>query len=450
MIVRKYMISQVLWRAFSACALALMLFTTSPLRAQDMPHGEGDPHAGVPGAPPRERQLATAAPSPEVPPGTIRVRVLEPTGAPVAGAEVNIGTMGAEGRRERVLRRTDASGTATFAGLPTGAVQAYRVNLPYQGANYGSTPFRLPEDQGYDVALIRLPTTRDPGAVLLVRGELSLELREGRLHVSQRAQLMNLGEETYLFPAEGLAIPLPAGFTAPQTEPVMTDQKLIGDAQGYRLMGSLPPGAVLLSWAYDLPLEGAAQTVEVPVPFRTYLFRVLSDAPAGATLTVESVVRGTRADGSPVSQFSATETVENEGRRIFLSQLERTPADPPLVAVRARYAGLPTPGPLRWIASFGALALALVGGFGAFRAGRTQSGDALATRKESLLAALATLASQRASGEVGPRTFEQERARLMDELAETLRAEERRALESSRSPEKSAPPVSPAKGRASR
>ena len=44
MIVCKYMISKVFWCAFSVPALALMLFTTSPLRAQDMPHGEGDKH----------------------------------------------------------------------------------------------------------------------------------------------------------------------------------------------------------------------------------------------------------------------------------------------------------------------------------------------------------------------------------------------------------------------
>ncbi len=447
---RKSMRTSRFLRCWPPLALALTLSFAGPLRAQDALPGQGDPHAGVPGAPSRERQLATAAPSPEVPVGSIRVRVVEPSGAPVAGAEVNIGTMGAEGRRERVLRRTDAGGVAIFAGLPTGAVQAYRVNLPHEGANYGSNPFRLPEDQGYDVQLIRLPTTRDPGAVLLVRGELALELREGRLHASQRAQLMNLGEETYVFPPEGLAIPLPEGFTAPQTEPVMTDQKLLGDARGYRLTGSLPPGAVQLSWAYDLPLAGTSQTVEVPVPFRTYLFRVLSDAPEGASLAVEAVTRGARADGTPVSRFSATEVVENDGRRVFLSQLERTPADPPLIAVRARFSGLPTPGPLRWIASLGALVLALAGGIGAFRAGAAQSGDALASRKEALLAALASLESQRAGGQVGPHTWERERARLVDELAATIRAEERREAQATRAAASGAKAVSPAQGRASR
>jgi len=400
--------------------------------AQDAPPGQGDPHEGVQGAPPRERQIATAEPSAEVQTGSIRVTVVDQAGAVVRDAEVNIGVMGAEGRRERVRQRTDATGSTTFSDLPTGTGQAYRVNLPYSGATYSSNPFQLPTNQGYAVRITRLPTTRDPASILLVRGELALELREGRMHVSQRAQLMNLGQETYVFPAAGLPIVLPEGFTAPQTEPVMTDQKLLGYDRGYKLSGSLPPGTVVLSWGFDLPLEGAEQTIELAVPFRTYLFRVLTDAPDGATLEVEAVARGQRSDGSAPSTFTRPEIVENDGRKLYVSQLERTPQDPALDRIRVHFSGLPTPGPLRWIAAFGALLLAVVGVCVALLTGGAQSGDALATRKTQLLEALDALEAQRASEQIGPRTYEHERERLVIELAAVIRAEERRVAKSTR------------------
>lgn len=414
-------------------ALCLALLVVSPLAtllpaasAQDAPPGQGDPHAGVPGAPPRERQIATAEANPEVPTGSIRVTVVDQAGAPVRDAEVNIGVMGAEGRRERVRQRTDATGVTTFSGLPTGTIQAYRVNLPYAGAMYSSNPFQLPTNQGFAVRITRLPTTRDPSTILLVRGELALELREGRMHVSQRAQLMNLGQETYVFPAGGLPIVLPAGFTAPQTEPLMTDQKLLGYDRGYKLSGSLPPGAVVLSWAFDLPLEGAEQTIELAVPFRTYLYRVLTDAPEGATLEVEAVTSGDRSDGTAPSKFTEPQIAENDGRRLFVSQLERTPQDPALQRIRVRFSGLPTPGPLRWIAAIGAFLLAAAGVFVAATSGAAQSGDSLATRRTAVLEAIEALEQQRARDEIGPRTYEHERERLVIELAAVIRAEERR------------------------
>lgn len=437
--------------------LALMLvFALNGLapeaaRAQDGPPGGTDPHAGVPGAPPTARQVATAMPSSQVPAGSIRVTVVDETGAPVSGAEVNIGLMGAEGRRERRRQRTDATGVTTFAGLQTGPVEAYRVNLPYSGALYSSNPFQLPPMVGYDVRITRLPTTRDPASILLVHGDLSVELREGRLHITQSAQLMNLAQQTYVFPADGLPIVLPPGFTAPQTEPVMTDQKLIGDERGYKLSGSLPPGTVVLSWAYDVPLEGAEQVIELPVPFRTYSYRVITDAPEGASLDVEAVTRGATTDGTPVSNFTRAEVVENEGRRLFVSELQRNSQDPALQLIRVRFSGLPTPGPLRWIAVIGALLLTIAGAYVAFVSGGAQSGDALATRKSQVLEALEALERQRKSEKIGPRTYTDERERLVIELAAVIRAEEWRQAETTRKASRGAQAgVSPSKSGASR
>lgn len=403
------------------------------------------------GAPPAQRELVTGQASMEVPVGSIRVTVVDQAGAPVNGAEVNVGLMGAGGARDRLRQRTDATGRTTFSGRATGAVEAYRVNLPFEGALYSSTPFRLPTTAGFEVRITRLPTTRDPTSVLLVHGELSVEFREARLHLVQSIELMNLGQATFVFPEAGQPLVLPPGFTGQQTEAVMTDQKLLTDAQGYRIHGSLPPGSVVLTWGYDLPRAGAQQVIELPVPFRTYSYRVISEAPEGGSLDVEAVSRGAGAAGAQPSQFSRTQVVESEGKRLWLADLERTAQDPPLQSVRLQFSGLPTPGPLRWYAAVGALLLAIAGVYVAVNSGGAQSGDALATRRVQVLDALEALELQRTKDEVGPKTYEQERERLMTDLAAVVRAEERRPAEAKRPSARAAkPPVSSTKDAASR
>jgi hypothetical protein len=389
--------------------------------------GEGDPHAGIPGAPPRSRALAVAEPSDAVPAGTIAVTVLDGAGAPVEGAEVDLGVMAQGGPRDRKVARTGPDGTARFEGLPTGTAQAYRVNVPYQGARYSSSPFQLPPDRGYDVSLVRLPTMRDERFLLQVLGETIVELREGRAHVVQRSRLMNLGQATYVFPPDGLRIPLPRGFMAPQTEPLMTDQRLVGTDEGWKLLGSMPPGAVVLAWAYDLPLDGDTLSIRIPQPLRTYLYRVITDAPPGARLTVTSETAD--APGATRrSEFVRPQPAESGGRSLLVTQLERTPEDPPLEAVVIDLEGLPTPGPWRWLALLGAIGLA--GGGFVLAVARKAPGpdrDALRRRREALLAEIAALDRSLSAGAVGPKYHAQRRGRLLVELATVLRAEERSA-----------------------
>lgn len=113
-------------------ALVLAGAGSALVSAQDAPPTPIDPHAGVPGAPPiqndphaggsgaapRERQLVTALPSAQIPAGTIRVTVVDQLGAPVAGADLNVGLMAAGAGRDRLLvadrrrGRRDVHGTA--------------------------------------------------------------------------------------------------------------------------------------------------------------------------------------------------------------------------------------------------------------------------------------------------------------------------------------------------
>jgi 5-hydroxyisourate hydrolase-like protein (transthyretin family) len=149
-------------------------------------------------------ELATARADESIPAGTIRVLVVDQNGQPTPEQAVELAIMGQNDQRTRREVRTGADGRAEFAGLPTGQSQAYRINVPFRGAKYSSSPFQLPPNAGYDVRIIRLPTTRDERAILQLVHRTFLELtQDERVRVAHQIQLVNLGRETFLLPASG-------------------------------------------------------------------------------------------------------------------------------------------------------------------------------------------------------------------------------------------------------
>lgn len=380
------------------------------------PHGQGDPQGDDPAMDQlrrrMRRQLSTAEPSGEVPHGAVRVRVVDENDRPVAGQVVQLGIMRQDEGRDRSERRTGADGRVLFDRLPRGTSQAYRINVPYQGAVYSCTPFQLPMDQGYDVKIVRLPTTRDDRAVLQYVAETLIELRDDRAHVVYRTQLVNLGEETYVFPEEGKTIRLPEGFMAFQSERMMTDQRLdqVEDV-GLKIRGSLPPGRVDLVWAYDLRISGSRLEFPVVVPWRTFIFVVASQAPRGLTL---------EARGMPPAEVN-----QETGDRLLVTQIRLSPDDPPLGRVDVVLGGIPGPGPWRWMAVGLALLIVIAGATSAlvFVPARPNPTAALAKRKRELLDEVRTIEQLHASGEIGPTYRERRIEKVVVELAAVLRAQ---------------------------
>lgn len=380
--------------------------------APSRPVAGHDPHAGVAGAPPVERlPMNSAVESPELRAGTIRVRVLDGEDRPVSQARVQLGVMQGMGGRTTIDGTTDNAGIAMFGGLAVGDGQAYRVNVLHEGAKYSSNPFRLPPTQGYDVMVRRLATTRELNEVVLYIGATSIELHDERLKIVQQARLVNVGARTYVFPEGGQVIELPSGFLAFQAQESMTDQHVTAiEGKGLRIEGSLAPGQATLTWGFDLPRDGTEATFSIPIPWRTYAYRVLADAAQGMTLEVE---------GMPAPQL-----VEQEGHRLLVTEVQAQPDQPMLSRVTVHMAGIPGPGMSRWVA-LGLGLIALLAGFGV----ALQKADDTATvagdtdRKRELAAAIAQLDAERSKGEVGPEFHRDERARLIDELAAALRDE---------------------------
>lgn len=389
----------------------------------------GTPGHGMPGmggmgdaaiarmfAPP---ETATAEPDPTLPPGSIRIVVVDENDAPVADAEIQLGIMrSAGGDRDRLPARSGPDGTYLFEGLDTGSGQAYRVNVLYEGATYSSTPFQLPPDSGYSARVRRLPVAHDERQILQFVAQVLFELRDDRLHVIVQSQLVNIGDATYVFPGDGIRMRLPDGFVAFQSQAVMTDQHVEEQAgYGLRIRGSLPPGSVTLAWGFDVPTDGDTLTMRFGNPFRTMRYRVISEAPEGLAMDVEG--------------FPRTRRVESDGQTLLATELQRRPGDESLDEVTVRLRGIPGPGPLRLVALGLALVLLLGGALRFARrpgAAADASGRRLAElgrRKDELLAAARALEAEHAAGEIGDVYRQKRRDAIVNELAGLLYREER-------------------------
>ncbi|MFI5308793.1 MAG: hypothetical protein ACHQ53_15660 [Polyangiales bacterium] len=256
----------------------------------------------------------------------------------------------------------------------------------------------------------RLPVTRDERMVVLYLGATSLELKDDRIKVVQEAQLLNLGGSTYVFPEAGVLVPLPKGFMAVQSQESMSDQHVVeAPHEGLRVHGSLPPGQVTVLWGFDVPLSGSEAHLSIPIPWLTFAYRVIADAPPGMTIEVADMPE-------PLMH-------SDNGRRFWVTETQRKVGDIPFRRLQITLRGIPGPGPGRFIAA--ALALcALAAGIVISRRGPAPSATAstaeLDARKAELLDRARELHALRDAGETGPEYHAEQLTALTDEMAALL------------------------------
>lgn len=368
---------------------------------------EDDIHRGLSEPAP----AGVANPDPNLPAGTIRVEVVNASGAPVPNANVELGVMSQESQRSSESKRADAGGIAVFENLPTGAGQAYRINVLHGGAKFSCTPFRL-EDTGYTVRITRLDTTREDRNIMQMMSRVILEFHDDRVRVHQQIQLVNLGRDQYVFPQSGTLIELPKGFFAFQSQPMMTDQRIAAViGEGVYLRGSLPPGRTNVVWMYDLDKPGTEMDLALPLAFRTYAVRVEVEAPPGMTLEVEGLPE------AQLTYWEGTRVLVTEGRR----EGDVTSSQP----IQIRLRGLPGFSLVPWIATGAVVILLILALLFIVMKGRGYSKESLVAlrreRTDELLDEAAEIQKMFVASEIGPKYRERRMAEVRDELAEILR-----------------------------
>ncbi len=351
------------------------------------------------------------------PPGTITIEVVDDKDQPVADADVILAIRRREdaAARDKLPARTDATGTHVFRDRTTGVGMAYRVNVPYQGATFNSPPFQMPAEHGMRVRVRRSAVTTRTGTLAQEMGIVAIQFRENRAHITVQARLVNVGNQTFVFPGEGWLVALPKDYSGFNSPPSMTDIRVSGSPEGARVFGSIAPGAQQIGFEFDIPVRGATLAFTLPVPWRTFGIRVVSDGSSGMQLHVD--------------KLPAARQVREAGLSYLVAERPPDVNAEPLMAVRVAVHGIPTPGPWRWIASLAA-ALLVIGAVATHlrskdNAEAVANGKAFAAQQieEQLMA----LEKELADARVGPETYTANRKKLIESLARVLHGTKQRA-----------------------
>ena len=385
------------WRLAVCAALAASL--SSGVLAQDMPdpsliHGR-------------------AIPAPELPNGTVTVRVVrEAIGNNAPGQQVSL-TVGGRTR----TATTDEQGRAEFTNLPVGGTDAI-AEVTVDGEKLVSQPFRVPTSGGLRVILVagiaraaeRKKEEEAAGAAepptkgIVVFGGNSrvlMQFNNDALDVYYILEVVNSARTRVDF-GEPLVIELPPGANGATALEGSSRAATVSEDR-ITITGPLPSGTTSVQAAFRMPYDEGNLTLtqKWPAAFQEVIVGVQK---VGA-LQVQS------------PQFNQTNEVRTEGGDLFV--LGNGPALPAGGTLTLNLSGLPhhskTPQRVALALAGGLLVL---GGWLAFsgQSRRDESRQALVARRDTLLGQLAQIESKRRSGAADADAQARRRARILGEL----------------------------------
>lgn len=435
--------------------VATLLVTSTSLRAEEAASASAAPKAGPiapntpvpPGHPPMAasgadedadgedahghgsaegpRAQDRSARATDLRPGTIEVHLRDASEQPLANFPVRLGIMKqdvAEGdSRSQRDGTTDANGVATFSGLDVGSAFSYRATAAQGPATFASEPMRLEPTAGHRVLLHVFPVTRDLNQALVgARSIVFVAPREDVFQVEVSFRFLNIGKQAWV--PENVTLSLPPGAKAFRSGDAMKDTRVEKTADGkIHLLGTYAPGESDVTFQFQLENDHTRSK-----RFRVELFphvaelRVIAERARGMAL---------RADG-----FPDAEVVQGrDGSKLLLTAKQLVRGDAPLTAVSVELDNLPVPSTGRWYA-LGIAAVIAVGGL--FEAGRRRREPQVralpkAEREEAerlLLDELVALEKLRQKELIGPRTYEESKAELLNALARLGEADGERRM----------------------
>jgi hypothetical protein len=408
--------------ANEAAAAAPAPEATAPEGDEELPAGhpavdDDNPHAraaagtgAMPGTfqPPEDVEQ----PDPTLPPGVIVVDLHDADDKPVPNELVNLGmlinSIAKGDSRKHLQATTDARGRAVFSDLELASNIAYRISSGYQGGAFAATPFQLQQAKSMHVVLHVYPVTHDiQQALIVVEAVVACEVREDRIQVEQALTIYNLGRVAWQ--PDNVRMKLPAGYTAFNAQASMSDQG-VDEVDGTgRLHGTFAPGRHPVEFRWQLPWSGDADVdFSVGLPPHVAIARVMMPATSDIKLA---------ADGFPPPEVRH----DSQGQSFLVTERRLRPDDPKLTGLALGIHDLPTPGPGKWLATLLAACGVAAGLVLAFSGrGRTSVRGEAGSSRASILEELADVERGRASGEIGPKTYERLRRQLIDALARTL------------------------------
>jgi hypothetical protein len=377
--------------------------------------------------------------APNLPPGTIQLKLVDAQGKPLPNTEarlsINFQKISEGEQRSEQRARTDANGLATFSGLTASSDFSYRLTTKSGPAEYASDPIQLKPDMGMLALLHVYPVTRDINeASVGSRGFVYIETRDDVFQFEVLFRVFNMGTVTWV-PSDAL-MSLPAGFKAFKAGESMSDVRFEeSPGRGAKLVGTFSPGQHNVSFRFQLPRhEESSASFRFGLPPHTAEIRVIAEAAPSMQLDIDG--------------FEKPQTdVNQNGQRVVVTRHVSQRGQPALKTFDVVLSGIPTPGSGRWIAAFIAAGLALLG-FAAFRGKLAQETQVELQERDAdraqrvLLEELVELTRAKQADRIGPSTFESARRALVEALARIVSqnpaVRKKRPRRSSKSAKKSA------------
>jgi hypothetical protein len=335
-----------------------------------------------------------AIPAPELPDGTVTVRMVrEAIGNNLTGQDVSLTS---EGRTRTV--KTDEQGRAQFTNLPTGAQAVAQATVA--GEKLASDPFTVPTKGGLRVILVsglaqaaerkkqqeaaELAAPAQKGIVVLgPNTRILCEFQDDALQVFYVLDILN-SARTRVDIGGPFVFDLPTGAAGAAPLEGSSTQATINGAR-VTVTGPFAPGSTSVQIGFTLRNVGSSYTLEQKFPA----------AMQQLTMAVEKL--GSIAVKS--SQFASTGDVRSESGTTFI--LANGPALAANAPLRVELTGLPAHSTIpRYTALSVALAILLAGAWMAFSAGGRDrdARQRLVARRDTLLGELAQLEERRRAG----------------------------------------------------
>lgn len=383
-----------------ALALALVL-SMAALTAQQMP----DP----------SQMAGRPLPAPELPTGTVSVRVMrERIGNNVADQTVTL-----KAAAQTLTGKTDAQGRATFGDVPPGT--PVTVQAVVEGETLTSQEFSVPPSGGVRVALIAgiaaaaareksasEAAAREPArpGIVVFGGEsrVILEFQDDNLQVFYLLEVVN-NARTPIDVGEPMFLVLPTGATGAGA---LDGSSPLASVQGdrIRLTGPFPPGNTHVQIGYRFPYSGDTATITQQWPAAFEQLFVASEKVAGLQMSSPQFQQQQEANAGGQPFLMATGGRLNAGESLSIT-LTGLPHRNLLLRNIGVAAGV-------LILAIG-LWFAVTGGKDAVR-----ERQELERRKEKLLADLVALEAQRREGKVDDRRYLSRRQSLVAQLERVM------------------------------
>lgn len=347
-----------------------------------------------------------------LPAGTIEIELRDENDKPMPNFGMTLGILHqsvakGESREHRPVV-VDARGRARFDGLQAGSDIAYRISSIRDGASYGARPFNLNPGRGMRVVLHVYPATGDiQAARIVIQGVLYVDLKDDRLQIQQLYTVMNFGRVAWV--PKNLLLPLPSDFTALRSQQQMSDVAVEEDkGKGAKVHGTFGPGRNDIEMSWQVPYHGS-DTIDLTVglPPHLAILRVMAVAASQMHLTV---------DGFPAAQPGT----DQQGQHVLITQKEASRDQTPMTDVRVHLTDIPTQGSGPLVVTALSACAVLFGLVLGFRTREKRRGSDAKAERTRLLAELDDLEQARASGVVGPKTYERARREIVDAIARTL------------------------------